>query len=109
MLACRLCLSLGIDDPEQWLEDCPDRVFAVWEAYSQVEPWWGQRELLARIVASLRCLLAGKYESDKVEGVLKNLDTIAAGYMPGDWVDRPEPKPESSIADVEKQLAARFS
>lgn len=103
-----MCLKLGIDDPEQWLEDCPDRVFEVWEAYSRLEPWWGERELLAKLLAVSRCLLAGKYDEDKVAKVLANADMIAAGYMPGDWVDQPERKPEASIEEAQAKLEARL-
>lgn len=83
-------------------------MFEVWEAYSRLEPWWGQRELLARMLAVLRCLLAGKYDEDKVAGVMKTVDEMAGNWMPGDWVDQPEPKAEASIEEVEAQLAARF-
>ena len=96
-------------EPAEWLDSIDEETYRTWEAYSRLEPWWGHRELLAKLLATQRCLLAGKYEEDKVSGVLKNVDDVAAGYMPGDWVDQPEPvDPEKAIRDVEKQLAARF-
>lgn len=101
-------LKLGIEDPEQWLEDCPERVTDLWDAYYQLEPWGGERELLARILATLRCLLAGKYDEDKVAKVMQNVDDMAGNWMPGDWIGQPEPKPEQSIQEVEAALAARF-
>lgn len=107
MLACRLCLRLGIDDPEQWLEDVPDRIFSLWMAYSQIEPWWSEREMLAQLVGLVRMLLAGKYSEENVEKVLKHADQVAACYMPPDWVDQPEVK-QMSIEETEAMLAARF-
>lgn len=107
MLACRLCLRLGIDDPEQWLEDVPDRIYEIWLAYSQIEPWWSEREMLANLVALVRILLAGKYDEKNVESVLKHADQMAAAYMPPDWVDQPERKPQT-INDIEAALAARY-
>lgn len=103
-----MCLKLGIDDPEQWLEDCPERVYEVWDAYSRLEPWWGERELLARLLAAVRCLLAGNYAEDKVAAVMKNADDIAMVYMPYDYIGQPERKAEASIEDVQKQLESRF-
>ena len=107
MLACRLCLRLGIDDPEQWLEDVPDRVYSLWDAYSQIEPWWSEREMLAQLVGLVRMMLAGKYSEENVEKALRNADMLAASYMPPDWVDRPEIKP-MSLEETESILAARF-
>lgn len=39
MFACRLCLQLGIDDPEAWLAKTPRRVVNTWMAYWRLEPW----------------------------------------------------------------------
>lgn len=105
-LACRLCLRLGIDDPEQWLEDCPDRVFEVWDAYAQLEPWWGDREMLAGLLATTRSLLASKYEDRQIEAVLKSVDQITAAYMPGDWVGQPPPVDEQ-VSGIQTTLEAR--
>lgn len=30
---------MGIDDPEQWLEDAPKRIVDLWEEYWKLEPW----------------------------------------------------------------------
>lgn len=34
-----MCLQLGIDDPEQWLENVPKRVLDFWDAYYKIEPF----------------------------------------------------------------------
>lgn len=52
-MAGRLCLELGIDDPEQWLEDTPKRIVDFWENYYRVEPFglpWHQTAQTAELL-----------------------------------------------------------
>ena len=100
-------LKLGIEDPEQWLEDCPDRVFDLWESYSQLEPWWGERELLAKILSCLRHLVADNTEKDGIAERLQSLDRDASQFMPADWYGQPDAvDSEQAILQVQRQLEA---
>ena len=100
-------LKLGVQDPEQWLEDVPDRVFENWEAYHANEPFGDERELLARMVGLL-FFLCMKDGIDS-ETVLKSSESITQSLMPAAWVGQPERKThEQSMAEVEKQMAARY-
>ena len=78
-----MSLKLGVEDAEQWLEDCPDRVYKNWYAAYQCEPFGGETELLARI-ASLLYIIASK--GSEIESVSKACDAITKTLMPGDWV-----------------------
>lgn len=72
-----------MEDAEQWLEDCPDRVFQNWYAAYRCEPFGGETELLARI-ASLLYIIASK--GSELEKVCKASDAITKTLMPSDWV-----------------------
>lgn len=85
MLACRLCLAFGVQDPEQWLEECPRRVLNLWRAFAVAEGWFTERYLAALSAVSLKKLLALKHEQDARPTVLKDVDEVANKYMPADW------------------------
>ncbi len=109
MLACRLCLRFGVQDPEQWLEDVPDRVWELWKAYYALEPFGGERELAAKSVVIAKRLLATKFQPEAVEGVLKSCDRLAGTEMPWEWIGQPEPEPESdTIANFESMVAGLY-
>jgi len=38
LLACRLCLRFGEQDPEAWLDSIPERIWQTWIAYFNAEP-----------------------------------------------------------------------
>ena len=107
MFAHRLGRELGIDDPEQWLEKCPQRVFDNWAAAHAVEPFGNEQQLLARIVSLLYVI--AMQQSD-FEAVKKLADAIMPAVMPSDWVERPEPKreDEGGISAFEKHVAQRY-
>ena len=91
------------------MEDCPRRVLNNWDAYWQIEPWGSERELLAKCVATLKRLLATKYNEDVIERVLDAVDKAAAYYMPWDWIDQPKREQvseEEYWANVEKVLSS---
>lgn len=59
--ACRVCLELGIDDPEAWLDSISERTFDVWWAYYQCEPFgshWEQTASLAAVVHANTAMMA---------------------------------------------------
>lgn len=65
--------QLGIDDPEAWLDSISDRVFDVWYAYYQCEPFgshWEQTASVASMLHSNTAMLAAgrgaKMEAAKV-------------------------------------------
>lgn len=62
-LAARVCLATGVsDDPEQWLHEADDRKLAFWRAWYRLEPWGGDKEVLAAVATLIthldRTLLA---------------------------------------------------
>jgi hypothetical protein len=95
MLACRLCLSFGEQDPEQWLESCPKRVLNIWRAFADVEGWHRERYLAAQSAVSLKRLVMFKVKEDSRQVVLKDIDKAANNHMPHDlqWSDD-DVKPE---------------
>jgi hypothetical protein len=78
-----LGLKLGVEDAEQWAEDCPDRVYKNWYAAYRCEPFGGETALLSRI-ASLLYIIASK--GTELETVCKASDAIMRTLMPSDWV-----------------------
>lgn len=81
-----LCRELGIEDYEQWLEDCPDRVLSAWESAHAVHPFGGEQYLLARIAA----LLFMQTQSRVGAKTWEAMDRIAALFMPANWIGRKE-------------------
>lgn len=79
-----LCERLGIEDYEQWLEDCPERVFSSWKAAHAVRPFGGEQHLLARIAA----LLFMQAQKHYGKGTWEAMERITALFMPSDWVGR---------------------
>ena len=86
-LACRLCLQLGIDDPEQWLEETTPRKLAIWQAFYRVEPWGNDYERSAVTNALLNAVLAMIGATNGQEIKTHGIDD----YMPGDWTHRKKP------------------
>lgn len=85
MLACRLCLAFGEQDPEQWLEDCPKRVLNIWRAFSVADGWGMQRRhATAKAVATKR-LLAFKYAEGSRKEALQAFDELVEKHLPIDY------------------------
>jgi hypothetical protein len=99
-----LCLRLGIDDPEQWLENCSVRKLNIWRAYYAIEPWGDEQRILAAIAAAVRQLALFKIESDKTEKLIELLERVAACYMPGEWIGQPEIKQVDPIEQFQKRV-----
>lgn len=38
LLACRLCLRFGVQDPERWLNEIPERIWQLWVEFFNAEP-----------------------------------------------------------------------
>lgn len=85
MLACRLCLAFGEQDPEQWLENCPPRVLNVWRAFAEADSWSMKRRLETTQAIVAKKLLASKYKKDDRLEALESLDKIVESIMPVDW------------------------
>lgn len=85
MLACRLCLSFGEQDPEQWLEQCPPRVLNVWRAFAIADGWFTERRLAAVSAIALKRLVALKHKEEYRVEVLASIDKVADKYVPLDW------------------------
>ena len=85
MLACRLCLAWGIEDPEQWLENCPRRILNVWHAFAIADKWHSRRRMEAISAVSLKRLLAVKYNESDRRQLLESIDKIAELYIPEEW------------------------
>lgn len=100
----RVALACGESDPEQFFEDMPDRVFRFWQSHYKVEPWGGERHLLAKIAHLLSVLVA-------MQGGDKDAVLATADLMPPDWIHQPEREPEqeaSGWASVQAMLAKRY-
>ena len=106
MLACRLCLRLGIDDPEQWLESVPKRVLALWMAFDAIDPIGNEAVMMAKLLSMTSFLQAAKCSGDESQQVYRcELD-----FLPPNYVNQPDEPIEATddIAAVERQIAARF-
>lgn len=97
-MACRVCLELGIDDPERWLHETPKRVVDLWQAYWRLEPWglpWHRHatwmQMLDRIYGAIVTWFGGKHES-----------TDFADFMPADWI---KPKQKKKRGSLRQDLA----
>lgn len=73
-LAGRVCLALGIDDPEQWLHEASKRKVDFWEAFFRVEPFgcdWERSAIQSTLISCLMMTVAatagGKGKPQKLE------------------------------------------
>ena len=84
-LAGRVCLALGIDDPEQWLHEASPRKVAFWDAFFRVEPWGNDHYRSALTLAQLDALRA------TVAATVGSKSKVAsvADFMPSNWAERP--------------------
>lgn len=106
-MACRLCLELGIDDPEAWLASKPRRVMNTWEAYWRLEPWgmpWHRHAAwmckLDQIVQlMIKWATGGKtdYKMAKYED-----------WMPGDYVGEVKRRRKSNLRQQLRVIAKAF-
>jgi hypothetical protein len=100
-----LSLRLGIEDPEQWLENCPERVYENWLAYYRLEPFGMEAELLSKIIGLLFYLC--RKDGGQIEDIDKFCNAIARCMMPGNWVGQQPEKTTQKLSA--EQLKQRFS
>lgn len=99
-----MSLKCGIDDPEQWLENCPERVFDNWLAHYRLEPWGNESELLSKIIGLLFYLcMKQRGDFNQIETFM---NSVAKLHMPSTWVGQQR---DASIDKVTKEeLKARY-
>jgi len=100
-----LGLKLGIEDPEQWLENCPDRVMDNWLAYYRLEPFGMESELLSKIAGLLFYLC--RRHGGEVEDIDKFASAIARCLMPGNWVGQKQSGGHERV--TAEELRERFA
>jgi hypothetical protein len=81
-------LELGIDDPEQWLEQAPERVVALWEAYDTQEPFGQPWHREAVTQSLLHGLLSYHYASHRIKVKQLGFDD----FMPPQYQRPKKPK-----------------
>jgi hypothetical protein len=97
-----LCKELGIEDPEQWLEECPQRVFENWQAYDKLEPIGPNCEFMARVISLLYVIASQKID---FESVHNSVERIIPCFMPSDWIGQPKPEDASdNLKSIEEQM-----
>jgi len=104
-LAGRVCLHLGIDDPEQWLHEASSRKVAFWEAFFRVEPFgcdWERDAIKSTLLSCLMMTVAatagGKGKPQKLED-----------FMPAIWEGaRKSNVPNEESLDSFQQWANRY-
>lgn len=103
MLACRVVLHRGLEvEPEEWLNAVSKSQLQVWKNYYRVEPWGGELELLARILAAVE---SGLMAED--QGKLRRaLDLLASKWLPASWIGQPEQT--DGLAAFEATVAAQY-
>lgn len=94
--------KLGFEDAEQWLEDCPDRVFDNWVAAYRLRPFGDEQVLLARAV-SLLFLIASSGKS--FEQVYNASDAIMKLLLPQEWIGNAKEKTTIPKVDIENLKA----
>ena len=96
-------MKLGIDDPLAWLDTIPDKTWAMWQAYWQIEPWGTDWERHSEMMVMLDAIYAATVNPhlDKRD---RHKVREAADFMPRDY-DRPK-RPKQSEADIVDQLNA---
>ena len=95
-----MATRLGIQDAEQWLEDCPRRVFDNWRAQYIVAPFGDEQTLLAKILAAIYLLiLRGGSDLQEID---KAVNGIMPAFMPAGWADEDDKPTGDSIANFEK-------
>lgn len=97
-----MCRELGIEDYQQWLEDCPDRVFNAWADAYDVEPFGDEQLLMARLCALMYMQVQSRFKDD----TFKVMDSLTACFMPTGWVGRDKPKFEIDLDSIKRSQEA---
>lgn len=100
-------LKLGIDNPSQWLEDCPDELYDEWRAAYRLRPFGDEQEFLARILSVL--ILIAKRDMD-IETVMSASNAIMQSLMTSEWVGAQESSQakSSSVQSFEQTVSRMF-
>jgi hypothetical protein len=106
IFAHKLCLKLGIDDPEQWLEDVPERVISNWEEYDRIDPFGQEWHQTASTNQMLYGLLEYHYRTHKVK--LKR--AAFHHFMPQQYRSvKPKKQKRQNLLDSLKSFAAKVT
>ena len=84
-MACRVCLRLGVSDPERWLDEQPKRVVYLWAAYYRLEPWgneWLRSAMLLQTLHWIGDMVAAWITGGKHKPTAYEISR----WMPSDWV-----------------------
>jgi len=98
-----LCLELGIDDPEKWLANAPERVLRTWWAYWQIEPWglpWHRHAAYMSLLDAMYAVCLKWFSGGKSKYKPREF----RDWMPGDWVtdSQPREKPDSIFDQLDE-------
>ena len=105
MLACRVCLAIGHDDPEGWLETVTSRQLALWKAFYQLEPWGADFERSAAQSA----LLSGQI-SMMAAGYGQQIESQGLeDFMPSDWANATKKQKPRRKRMSPKRVGAMFA
>lgn len=99
-LAGRVCLALGIDDPEKWLHEAHPRKVAFWQAFFKVEPFGCDWERSALHSAQLSALTATVAATAGAKMKPQDIDA----FMPTEWAFAKRNRPVT----VDSQSIAKF-
>ncbi len=94
-----------MQDAEQWLEDCPQRVLDNWLAYYRLEPFGNESELLSKIIGLLFYLCRSK--GGEVEEIQKFVEIVQRYVMPSGWIGQQQIVDSGTVTVDE--LKARFA
>lgn len=94
-----------MQDAEQWLEDCPKRVFENWLAYYRLEPFGNESELLGQIIGLLYYLACR--QGGELKEIEKFVKAIQRCVMPGSWVDQVQSTGNERV--TAEELKVRFA
>ena len=86
-MACRLCLAIGHDDPEAWLDTATERQLALWKAFYRLEPWGAEMHRSAStntLLTSVLSMMAASHGQQLESSEMKD-------FMPSDWIDTAKP------------------
>lgn len=88
-----MCLQLGIDDPEAWLETVDPGVLACWEAYDTIEPIGCDWERHASVMAMLEAVYAACINPHLGKDAKPVKPRGPQAFLPDGFADKPKRKP----------------
>lgn len=79
-----MCLQLGIDDPEAWLDAASDEQLALWQAFDRIEPIgrdWERHAAAMSMIDGLYALTLNVNVPDNEYKPRQLKDFLPPGYM----------------------------